>query len=183
MSSIETHSITRINPIVRFDLAFSHLCVGHKYVRQVGQFSRAVSHTGDGHLYPILAAIAWLIEPVEGRLLLICSLLAFAIELPIYWVTKNIFRRRRPHNLSAKIINLIEPSDRYSLPSGHTAAATIMAVLAGFFFSSLIPFVALWAAMIAMSRILLGVHFFSDIVVGVGLGVFSVFTAISIIGV
>ncbi|GAM62551.1 membrane-associated phospholipid phosphatase [Vibrio ishigakensis] len=180
---LQTQQITRINPIVRFDLAFSHLCVGHRYANQVGQFSRAVSHSGDGHLYPVIALMAWIADPVLGKLLLVCGLIAFAIELPIYWIAKNSFRRRRPHDLSTQICNFIEPSDKYSMPSGHTAAATIMATLICVFFPSLALIAVPWAAMIALSRILLGVHFFSDIVAGVILGVSATLTAMWIVGV
>ncbi|GAM67660.1 membrane-associated phospholipid phosphatase [Vibrio sp. JCM 19236] len=69
------------------------------------------------------------------------------------------------------------------MPSGHTAAATIMATLICVFFPSLALIAVPWAAMIALSRILLGVHFFSDIVAGVILGVSATLTAMWIVGV
>ncbi|OBT16783.1 hypothetical protein A9264_10965 [Vibrio sp. UCD-FRSSP16_10] len=184
MSSFDFDSQGRqsINPIVRFDLAFSLFCTEHKYANQVSLISRAVSHSGDGHLYVVLALIAYMIDSTIGSLFLACGLLAFAIELPIYWLTKNSVRRRRPHELSARFTNFIEPSDKYSLPSGHTAAATIMAINISMFFPSLAIFAVVWASLIALSRILLGVHFFSDIVAGMILGLVSALTAMAIIG-
>ncbi|MEZ9130223.1 phosphatase PAP2 family protein [Vibrio breoganii] len=180
---LENQGIQRINPIVRFDLAFSLFCLEHRFASQVGLFSRAVSHSGDGHLYAAIALIAWVADSTIGSLFLACGLISFVIELPIYWVAKNSFRRRRPHDLSSRLTNFIEPSDKYSMPSGHTAAATIMAVLTCVFFPSLAVIAVVWASLIALSRILLGVHFFSDIVAGVMLGLASSFIAMAIVGV
>ncbi|GAD78731.1 phosphatase PAP2 family protein [Vibrio ezurae] len=179
----DRQDVQHINPIVRFDLTFSLLCMEHKYADRVSQISRAISHSGDGHLYVLLAFIAYVVDSATGSLFLACGLLAFAIELPIYWLVKNGFRRRRPHELSPRFINYIEPSDKYSLPSGHTAAATIMAINISFFFPSLAIIAVVWASLIALSRILLGVHFFSDIVAGVILGIASSSLAMAIMGI
>lgn len=53
------------------------------------------------------------------------ALLAFAFELPLYLLLKNLLKRQRPVGLPV----FITPSDRYSLPSGHTAAAFLMATV------------------------------------------------------
>ena len=74
--------------------------------------------TGDGPLYLLIAVILTWNDGVRGQFLPLC-LKAFAIELPIYWLIKNSFKRERPRNLPV----FITPSDRYNLPSGHTAAA------------------------------------------------------------
>ncbi|CAM2809927.1 phosphatase PAP2 family protein [Vibrio rarus] len=179
---LDGRGVQRFNPIVRFDLAFSLFFLEHRYANQVSLLSRAISHSGDGHLYVAIALIVYMADPVLGGMFLSCGLVAFIFELPIYWLAKNSFRRRRPHNLSSRINNFIEPSDKYSMPSGHTAAATIMATLIYAFFPSLAVIAITWAALIALSRILLGVHFFSDIVAGVLLGLASAVAAMMIVG-
>lgn len=118
-----------MQPIARFDLAFSLLCLQHRFNLPVARVSKAVSHTGDGHLYALIGLLSWWFEPRAGHALLMTGLLAFLIELPIYWLVKNSFKRRRPAQISHLLTSYITPSDQYSLPSGHTAAAFLMAVL------------------------------------------------------
>jgi undecaprenyl-diphosphatase len=172
----------RIEPIARFDLAFSLFCLQHKFNGQVARVSKAVSHTGDGHLYAVIGVLAWLTDPVMGRAFLLAGLLAFAIELPIYWVAKNSFRRRRPQELSSQLTSYVTPSDRYSLPSGHTAAAFLMATLIGQFYPDAYMGTMVWATLIGAARIMLGVHFLTDVVIGAALGIGSATAAISLLG-
>ena len=98
-----------------------------------------------------------------------CVLKAFAIELPIYWLIKNSFKRERPRNLPV----FITPSDRYSLPSGHTAAAFLMAEVTSVFYPMMLWCVFIWAGCIGASRLLLGVHYLSDLVAGACLGLLT----------
>ncbi|MFA0551722.1 phosphatase PAP2 family protein [Vibrio lentus] len=160
-----------IEPIVRWDVAFSVFCLKKRYSGQHATLSKAVSHTGDGHLYVLIALIALLADGYTGREFLMVGLAAFAIELPIYWLAKNTLKRRRPAEFSSLLHSHIVPSDKYSLPSGHSAAAFVMATLIGHFYPSLYLFSLIWATAIAGSRILLGVHFLTDVLIGAALGI------------
>lgn len=160
-----------VEPIVRFDLALSSFCLGHRFNLPLAKLSRLISHTGDGHLYLLLGLIAWVVEPSSGAIFLKVGILAFIIELPIYWTLKNAFRRRRPYDRSESLTSFIQPADRYSLPSGHTAAGFLMATLIASFYPQYAAAAYGWALAVSASRILLGVHFFTDIVIGAGLGV------------
>ncbi|CAH0526823.1 phosphatase PAP2 family protein [Vibrio hippocampi] len=159
-----------IAPLVRFDLAFSLFCLGHRFNAEVARISRWISKTGDGHLYVVIALLVWMFDSTFGALFLATGLMAFAIELPIYWIAKNSFKRRRPQELSDLLQAYITPSDRYSLPSGHTAAAFVMATLIGHFYPDFYLFAYIWATLIGAARILLGVHFLTDVVIGAVLG-------------
>jgi len=159
-----------IKPIAKLDLAFSTFCLQHKFNQPVAQVSKAVSHTGDGHLYVLFGVLAWSLDGKHGGVFLTAGLLAFAFELPIYWLLKNSFQRRRPQELSPLLTAYITPSDRYSLPSGHTAAAFVMATLIGQFYPDGYVLAFSWAALIGSARILLGVHFLTDVIIGAVLG-------------
>ena len=80
-----------IEPIAKFDLAFSLFCLQHKFSYPLSRWSKAVSHTGDGHLYAVIGLVAWWFGGEIGRFFLLAGLLAFAVELPIYWTAKNLF--------------------------------------------------------------------------------------------
>ncbi|WP_060983004.1 phosphatase PAP2 family protein [Vibrio splendidus] len=170
-----------IEPIVRWDVAFSVFCLKNRCSRQHATLSKAVSHTGDGHLYVLIALVALLADSNTGRDFLLVGLTAFAIELPIYWLAQNTLKRRRPAEFSSLLHSHIVPSDKYSLPSGHSAAAFVMATLIGDFYPSLYLFSLIWAAAIAGSRILLGVHFLTDVLIGAALGIACTSLAISFI--
>ena len=171
-----------IEPIARFDLAFSLFCLDHRFNAQVAKLSRLISRSGDGPLYACLGMLIWLFDDRVGGAFLAAGLLAFAIELPIYWLAKNGFKRRRPQELSQFVQPFITPSDRYSLPSGHTAAAFLMATVSGHFYPELHLFSIVWAMLIGFSRVLLGVHFLTDIVIGALLGISCATYAMNFVG-
>ncbi|WP_070970330.1 phosphatase PAP2 family protein [Vibrio sonorensis] len=159
-----------VEPIARFDLAVSSFCLQHRFNLQVANLSKWVSRSGDGHLYVVTSLLLWVLDSTYGTQFLYAGLLAFSIELPIYWVLKNSFKRRRPEEFSDLLPSFITPSDRYSLPSGHTAAAFVMATIISYFYPQWSDQAYAWAALIALSRVLLGVHFLTDVLLGAVLG-------------
>lgn len=154
-----------MNKIQQWDLRVCRICLLHPYNRPQARVSRLISRTGDGPLYAVLAALLWWQGEAERELVRL-SLLAFAIELPLYLLLKNSLKRQRPVGLPV----FITPSDRYSLPSGHTAAAFLMATILASGFSHWAPLLFGWAALVGASRLLLGVHYLSDLVAGALLG-------------
>lgn len=129
-----------------------------------------VSATADGWLYAILIPILLLAKPQSARELLQLALTAFVFERCCYFVLKNTFRRNRPQQALAGFMAAIKPSDRFSLPSGHTSAAFLFVTLLCVFVSPLMMPLYLWAGAVGASRVILGVHFPSDIVMGAALG-------------
>ncbi|MBP8173775.1 MAG: phosphatase PAP2 family protein [Aeromonadaceae bacterium] len=155
-----------MDQITRLDVWVSRLCLSHGYNHIQARISRLVSRTGDGPLYLLLALLlAWL-DGERGMGFLRAGLTVFALELPLYLLLKNYIKRERPSGLPV----FIRPSDRYSLPSGHTAAAFVMASLVAIHYPSMAPLAFVWAAVIGASRLLLGVHFLTDLIAGALLG-------------
>jgi len=129
-----------------------------------------LSRSGDGGLYILVClAVWWLSNNEQQQLLPVTILVGFAIERPIYLLAKNRFARIRP--CDCLVINAyIVPSDKFSLPSGHSAAAFLVAIILNHFFPEYIWLLLSWAAGVAISRVVLGVHFPADIVIGAIIG-------------
>ncbi|NOS88387.1 MAG: phosphatase PAP2 family protein [Methylococcaceae bacterium] len=132
--------------------------------------SRYLSKTGNGGLYVLIAAILFWQHGLESKCLQ-AMLLAFAIERPIYFVLKNSLKRNRPAAALENFHSIITPSDQFSFPSGHTSAAFMVATLLAYYFPSLAVALYIWATLVACSRVLLGVHFPTDTLVGALLGI------------
>lgn len=164
---------TLLKKINHFDLVAFQWCLSRKHARQLAVVSRWVSHTGDGIYYVLIGIIVALLEPVLGLSFFLTGILAYSIELPLYVVLKNSIKRRRPDDVLNEFVAFLIPSDKFSFPSGHTAAAFVMATLISFFYPSLSLLAFSSASIIGFSRVLLGVHFPSDILAGALLGTLS----------
>jgi undecaprenyl-diphosphatase len=167
---------TVLSGLTRIDTAFFLWLSG---LRSGGYpwLSRQISRSGDGPLYAVAGILILLLDDSEGVTVVCAMLLAFGIELPTYLFLKNSVRRRRPPAAIEGARAWLEPSDEFSFPSGHTAAAFLMAVILSSAYPILYPWLFLWAALVGVSRVTLGVHFPGDIVAGALLGCSSAIIA------
>ena len=142
---------------------------------------RAMSRSADGQLY-ILAAVALYLGAGEvGQQSVAVAALAFAIEVPAFILLKNAIRRERPFENVEGSRQLVQPSDKFSMPSGHTAAAFVVATLVFAFAPTLSPIALVWACLVGTSRVVLGVHYLSDVAAGALLGWSSAYVALGVI--
>lgn len=129
-----------------------------------------LSKSGDGGLYILVClAVWWLSNNEQQQLLPVTILVGFAIERPIYLLAKNRFARIRPCDCLVTNAYIV-PNDKFSLPSGHSAAAFLVAIILSHFFPEYIWLLLSWAAGVAISRVVLGVHFPADIIIGAIIG-------------
>lgn len=136
-------------------------------------YIRAISATGDGWLYPLLAFYLLSVGFSSHLNFFYSCLIGFGLEVPLYLILKKKFKRNRPQQSLIGFQAKIKPSDRFSFPSGHTAGAFVMASQVMVFFPLFAPIAIVWALAIGMSRVALGVHFPGDIIAGTFLGLLS----------
>jgi undecaprenyl-diphosphatase len=125
----------------------------------------------------LAAGLYWQKGPAD--LLLQALLLGFAVERPLYFILKNSFKRNRPQQAIQGFRSVITPSDQFSFPSGHTSAAFLVATLVGYFYPTLLICLYFWAALVGFSRVVLGVHFPTDTLMGIVLGVSAAFISLN----
>jgi len=83
---------------------------------------------------------------------------------------KRLTGRRRPCQIEPHCWATLLPPDQFSFPSGHTMTAFAVAIPLSLFYPTLSIGLLFCALSIAMSRILLGMHFLSDVVAGALIG-------------
>ena len=97
--------------------------------------------------------------------------LAAIVGIFVFKTLKRLSQRPRPCHLEPHCWATILPPDQFSFPSGHTMTAFSIAIVVSFFYPHLQGVLLFLAVSIAISRIVLGMHFLSDVLAGVVLGV------------
>jgi len=102
-----------------------------------------------------------------------------ALSVLLFAWLKRLTGRRRPCQIAPHCWATLLPPDQFSFPSGHTMTAFAVAIPLALFYPTLMIGLFFCALSIAMSRILLGMHFLSDVVagalIGAGLGYLGYF--------
>jgi undecaprenyl-diphosphatase len=96
---------------------------------------------------------------------------AEAAAVALFRIVKGASKRKRPCQLEAHCWSNVLPPDQFSFPSGHSMSAFAIAIPLCVSYPELqAPLLAL-SLSIAVSRVILGMHFVSDVVVGSLLGI------------
>lgn len=141
----------------------------HPLLTPVMQF---ITRLGDSGMIWVLASIIMLFFP-KTRRIGVLSLIALLLSLLIVNFTlKNLFARNRPYDLLEGLQVLIHKPSDYSFPSGHTSSSFCAAITMYLSLPKKYGIVILiLASLIAFSRLYLGVHYPTDIIGGVCIGI------------
>ena len=141
------------------------------------------THLGDVGMLWIVCSLAMLFYK-PTRKMGIAGLTALVFSLLITNLTiKELVSRPRPWLDVEGLLPLIEEHDPHSFPSGHTSAS-FAAVSAWWHFSDKNRLKWLWGGMalcMGLSRLYVGVHYPSDVLAGILVGVFCGWLAWSVL--
>ena len=165
-----------------------------EYIRSdfLNPIMKVLTHSGDKGILLIVLILAFLIIP-RTRAIGIMSTISIAIEALLNNVLlKNLIARTRPYDEIEGLINLVGRQSDYSFPSGHTGAAFAVAgamlVVALFglpmiektgefkredlslTFKLISVILIMYATLLAFSRMYVGVHYPTDVLCGLLLG-------------
>lgn len=131
---------------------------------------QVASRLGDGVLWCTLIAVLALGFGAQGRLVALQCAFAGVAGLLIYRQIKSVLVRERPYMTHAAIVCAGKPLDRFSFPSGHTLHAVSFTLIAAGAFPVLALVLVPAAVLIALSRVVLGLHYPTDVLAGALLG-------------
>jgi len=127
------------------------------------------AHSGDSWFWGAGLLLLWVLGNSFWKQWAIVVLVGISILAVLVMSLKFIIRRRRPEGEWGGIYRNTDP---HSFPSGHAARAFLIAVLAsGLGPGSLALILWIWAPLVSLARVAMGVHYISDIVAGFLVGI------------
>ena len=138
--------------------------------RWVRMWAMAATRAGDGWLWYAIGALVLVAGGPERFRAVFAAAVSAAASIGLFQIVKRVTGRQRPCAIEPHCWATLLPPDKFSFPSGHTMTAFAVALPLGLFYHVLLPVLLFCAASIAISRVLLGMHFLSDVVIGGALG-------------
>jgi undecaprenyl-diphosphatase len=151
----------------------------HRVMRRMNRWSAprwirfwmlAATRMGDGWLWYSLAFIVLLIGGTQRFAAVGAAGCAALVGVAVFKLLKALSHRQRPCQYEPHCWSKVLPPDKFSFPSGHTMTAFSIALVVSYFYPSLEGAMYFLAISIGVSRIVLGMHFLSDVLAGAVLG-------------
>jgi undecaprenyl-diphosphatase len=133
-------------------------------------FFAAISRLGDGPFWYVLMAMLVLVDGRDGVAASLHLAATGAFALLVYKLLKRWTRRPRPFASDVRIRAWVAPLDEFSFPSGHTLHAVAFTLVALAHYPSLAWLLIPFSASVATSRVVLGLHYPSDVLAATAIG-------------
>jgi undecaprenyl-diphosphatase len=134
-------------------------------------FAVLVNHLGNGWLFAAIGLLMPLLAGATGWRFVRVSAIALAVAFSAYLFLKRLIARVRPCHADASLDAHVAPLDLYSCPSGHVMTAAVLTVVLSIISSvAVLPGIGI-LALIGWSRVALGHHYPSDVIVGAWIGI------------
>ncbi len=147
------------------------LAVNHtSQYRLIRDCFRIVSRLGDGVFWYALMVGILLFKGADGIVPVVHMALSGLVGTLLYKWLKGKTLRPRPYEVHQDIWLTGTPLDKFSFPSGHTLHAVVFGLVAINYFPQLSIIVVPFTAMVGLSRVVLGLHYPSDVLAGALIG-------------
>jgi undecaprenyl-diphosphatase len=131
---------------------------------------RTISWLGDG-LFWYALVLAFLLHGGAEAVPAVLHMIAVgAVCTTTYRLLKRGTGRPRPYQVVPAIAAGAAPLDAYSFPSGHTLHAVAFSLVAASHYPALAAALAAFTGLTAVSRVVLGLHYPSDVAAGALIG-------------
>lgn len=140
------------------------------HVRTLPHLFRAVSWLGNGIFWYALMLAMLLRAPREAALPVLHMVFVGVVCTAAYKLLKTRTLRPRPYQALRRVEAGAAPLDAFSFPSGHTLHAAAFTLVALQYWPGLAPLLVPFALLTAASRVVLGLHYPSDVLAGAALG-------------
>jgi undecaprenyl-diphosphatase len=127
-----------------------------------------LAHSGDSWFWLVGLGLVWLLGSDYWKQLALILIIAILLTAGVVFVVKFTVRRRRPEGEWGKFYRNTDP---HSFPSGHAVRAVMLAVVTlglGPLWLGLT--LLMWAPLVGLARVAMGVHYLSDVIAGMILG-------------
>lgn len=132
---------------------------------------RVISKVGDGYAWYALMLALLVLGGDRGVQTTLRMALVGLVSVLIYRSLKRLTKRPRPYTRHQGIAAHIAALDEFSFPSGHTLHAVSFSLVAVSWYPGLAVVLVPFTVLVAASRVILGVHYPSDVLAAVVLGV------------
>ncbi|AYA89710.1 phosphatase PAP2 family protein [Stenotrophomonas maltophilia group sp. P373] len=139
--------------------------------RRVRRLFAAISRLGDGVFWYVLMAALVVLDGFDGLRASVHMAATGLAALLLYKGLKRWTRRPRPYAADLRIRAWVAPLDEFSFPSGHTLHAVSFTIVALAYYPWLAPLLVPFTLGVALSRVVLGLHYPSDVLAATGIAV------------
>ncbi|KRG62411.1 phosphoesterase [Stenotrophomonas terrae] len=139
--------------------------------RGIRRLFSVLSRLGDGVFWYMLMGALVLADGLDGLQASAHMAATGVLALTLYKLLKRWTRRPRPFAADMRIRAWVAPLDEYSFPSGHTLHAVSFTVVALAYYPWLAPLLLPFTLGVGLSRVVLGLHYPSDVLAATVIGV------------
>jgi undecaprenyl-diphosphatase len=128
------------------------------------------SRGGDGWLWSAVGLVVLLFGADRRFKALEAGFLAVGTGQSTFFILKRLTSRERPCATQTHCWASLLPPDRFSFPSGHAITAFAITFSLGLYYPALLAGLIFCALSVAASRVILGLHYLSDVLIGIVIG-------------